>query len=1098
MTYAIGLDIGVASVGWAAIELDANGDPFRIIDLGSRVFQAAEHPKTGASLAAPRRDARSMRRRLRRHRHRLDRIRQAMLKAGLLSQEELDHLYDGKLPDIYALRVRALDEAVSRTEFARILLHLAQRRGFRSNKKSEEAAAEKDKEQGKLLAAVKENEELLVKSEYRTAGEMMLLDSRFAGHKRNQGGEYLCTLPRTAIVQEAEAIFAAQRRFGSTFAAPELEKTYLDILQSQRSFADGPGPGSPYKGSNEEFNVGLCTLESESGEKRAPKACYSFELFSLLQALNNMRIESNRESRPLTADERQRLIALAHSTAAPSYDRLRKELGLSEEELFKGLPYGKSDPTEVEKKRKFDHLRAYHQIRKALDKVTKGRIRALSHSQLDTIGEVFTLNLEDAEAEKRLLAAGLTAYDTDALLRGLTGFRGRGHISLTACNKLNPLLEQGLSYKDACAAVGYDHRAHTDTERTALLHPTQQDYANITSPVVLRAVSQTVKVINALVRKYGSPVRLNIEQARELSRTFDERRQMERDMDANRQLNEAAMEQLRKDLGIQSPTPQDLVKFKLWKMQGEVCPYTQQHLDIQKLFDPGYVDVDHIIPYSISFDDSYKNKVLVVSAANRQKGNRLPLEYLQGKAREDFIVWVNANVKDHRKRQRLLKEHLSEQEKGEFKERALQDTKAMERFLYNYIRDHLLFTSLPGYKKLNHVIAVNGAVTAELRKRWGLSKVRADGDTHHALDAVVVACTTQGMIQRISEYAAHREIRWYFSEDGSYRIDPRTGEAKETTPKPWPHFKAELEARLADDPAAALEALHLATYPPHILQQVKPVFVSRMPDHKVTGPAHDATVYKYIQPHEDTLVRKYPLTKLSIDSESGEIEGYPDYAKKSDILLYNALKERLLAFGNNAQKAFGGPEPFRKPKADGTPGPVVKKVPLEKKSLMSIPIQDRTGRAEHTSMVRVDVFRVEGDGYYLVPIYIADTLAKELPNKAIVAKKPCSAWKPMNDINFMFSLYDGDLIHVRTKKPMTMTLVSKDSSLPKDSLITDAFLYYKGCNRDSGSIFVITDRNTYKIDSLGVKTLPLIEKYQVDVLGNYTKVNRETRQTFGR
>ncbi|MBQ8610127.1 MAG: type II CRISPR RNA-guided endonuclease Cas9 [Oscillospiraceae bacterium] len=1091
MNYAIGLDIGVASVGWAAIELDANGDPFRIIDLGSRVFQTAEHPKTGASLAAPRRDARSMRRRLRRHRHRLDRIQQAMLKAGLLSQEELDHLYNGKLPDIYALRVRALDEAVSRTEFARILLHLAQRRGFRSNKKSEEAAAEKDKEQGKLLAAVKENETLL--AQYRTAGEMMLLDSRFAGHKRNQGGEYLCTLPRTAIVQEAEAVFAAQRRFGSTFAAPELEKTYLDILQSQRSFADGPGPGSPYKGSNEEFNVGLCTLEPESGEKRAPKACYSFELFSLLQALNNMRIESNRESRPLTADERQRLIALAHSTAAPSYERLRKELGLSEEDLFKGLPYGKSDPTEVEKKRKFDHLRAYHQIRKALDKVSKGRIRALSHSQLDTIGEVFTLNLEDAEAEKRLLAAGLTAYDTDALLRGLTGFRGRGHISLMACNKLNPLLEQGLSYADACAAVGYDHRAHTDTERTALLHPTQQDYANITSPVVLRAVSQTVKVINALVRKYGSPVRLNIEQARELSRTFDERRQMERDMDANRQLNEAAMEQLRKDLGIQSPTPQDLVKFKLWKMQGEVCPYTQQHLDIQKLFDPGYVDVDHIIPYSISFDDSYKNKVLVVSAANRQKGNRLPLEYLQGKAREDFIVWVNANVKDHRKRQRLLKEHLSEQEKGEFKERALQDTKAMERFLYNYIRDHLLFTSLPGYKKLNHVIAVNGAVTAELRKRWGLSKVRADGDTHHALDAVVVACTTQGMIQRISEYAAHRENRWYFSEDGSYRIDPRTGEAKETTPKPWPHFRAELEARLADDPAAALEALHLATYPPHILQQVKPVFVSRMPDHKVTGPAHKATVFSAKAADEGMIVYKARLSELKLDKD-GEIADY--YMPDSDRLLYNALKQQLIRYGGDAKKAFAGD--FYKPKADGTPGPLVKSVKLIEKSTLNVPVQKNTGIAAHDTMVRVDVFHVEGDGYYLVPIYVADTLKRELPNKAIIAYKPYTEWKEMKEKHFIFSLYPGDLIRVTAKKSMKMALCNKESTLPKELLIKDAYLYYESCCISTGAVSVKTDRRTYKIDSLGVKTLPLIEKYQVDVLGNYTKVNRETRQTFGR
>lgn len=1088
MNYAIGLDIGVASVGWAAIELDANGDPFRIIDLGSRIFQAAEHPKTGASLAAPRREARSARRRLRRHRHRLDRIQQVILNEALLSQAELEHLYDGKLSDIYALRVRALDEAVSRQEFARILLHLAQRRGFLSNRKS----AAKDPKAGELLKGVQKNEERLI--EYRTAGEMFFKHEDFAGHKRNQGIEHLCTLPRAAVIQEAVLLFAAQRNFGCNFATTTFEEKYLAILQSQRSFADGPGPGSPYKGSNEEFNVGLCTLEPESAnQKRAPKACYSFELFSLLQALNNMRIESNRESRALTPDERQRLLTLAHTTAAPSYEKLRKELGLSDGELFKGLPYGKNDPIEVEKKRKFDHLRAYHQIRKALDKVNKGRIRTLSVPQMDAIGEIFTLNLEDTEAEARLLAAGLTTFDADALLRNLTGFRGRGHICLLACSKLNPLLEQGLSYDKACAAVGYDHRAHTETERTVLLHPTPKDYANITSPVVVRAVSQTVKVINALVRKYGSPTRLHIEQARELSRDFEERHRMEKDMEANRALNEKAMEQLRKDFGIQSPTGQDLVKFKLWQMQGETCPYTQQHLDIHRLFKPGYVDVDHIIPYSISFDDSYKNKVLVVSAANREKGNRLPLEYLQGKARENFIVWVNANVKDSRKRQRLLKERLTEQEKTEYKERALQDTKAMERFLYNYIRDHLAFASLPGYKKVNRVVAVNGAVTAELRKRWGLNKVRADGDTHHALDAVVIACTTQGMIQRISEYAAHRETRWYFSEDGSYRIDPRTGEAKETTPKPWPRFKDELEARLADDPAARLEELHFATYPPHILQQVKPVFVSRMPDHKVTGPAHKATVFSARAADDGMIIYKAKLTELKLDKD-GEIADY--YMPDSDRLLYNALKQALVRCGGDAQRAFA--DGFRKPKADGTPGPLVKGVKLIEKSTLNVPVQKNTGIAAHDTMVRVDVFHVEGDGYYLVPIYVADTLKSELPNKAIVAYKPYAEWKEMKDENFIFSLYPGDLIRVVTKKPMKMALCNKESTLPKEYLTKDALLYYGGCCISTGAISVETDHRTYKIDSLGVKTLPLIEKYQVDVLGNYTKVTRETRQTFGR
>lgn len=118
--YAIGLDIGITSVGWAVVALDFAEKPCGILKMGSRIFDAAEQPKTGASLALPRREARSMRRRLRRHRHRNERIRNLLVQKGLVSEAELNTLFEGTLEDIYALRVRALDEAVSRQEMARI------------------------------------------------------------------------------------------------------------------------------------------------------------------------------------------------------------------------------------------------------------------------------------------------------------------------------------------------------------------------------------------------------------------------------------------------------------------------------------------------------------------------------------------------------------------------------------------------------------------------------------------------------------------------------------------------------------------------------------------------------------------------------------------------------------------------------------------------------------------------------------------------------------------------------------------------------------------------------------------------------------------
>lgn len=64
--YGIGLDIGIASVGWAVVALNEDAEPYGLIRCGSRVFDKAEQPKTGDSLAASRREARSTRRRLRR------------------------------------------------------------------------------------------------------------------------------------------------------------------------------------------------------------------------------------------------------------------------------------------------------------------------------------------------------------------------------------------------------------------------------------------------------------------------------------------------------------------------------------------------------------------------------------------------------------------------------------------------------------------------------------------------------------------------------------------------------------------------------------------------------------------------------------------------------------------------------------------------------------------------------------------------------------------------------------------------------------------------------------------------------------------------
>ncbi|MGI6249706.1 MAG: type II CRISPR RNA-guided endonuclease Cas9 [Acutalibacteraceae bacterium] len=1095
MAYAIGLDCGITSVGYAVLELDSNEEPCRIIRLGSRIFTAAENPKDGSSLAKPRREARSARRRLRRHRFRLELIKDLITQKGLLSREELDSLFEGRLTDIYQLRTEALDRALTNEELARVMIHLAQRRGFKSNRKADTA----DKEAGKLLAAVTENDNLMKEKGYRTVGEMYYKDPVYSEVKRNKGEKYLNTVSRAHVEAEARLIFEKQEQFGQAFATQENSEEYLGILLFQRSFDEGPGGNSPYGGAQIEKMIGKCTFFPD--EKRAVKASYSFQLFSLLQAINHIRIVCNGETRVLTEDERKLIADLAIESPDINYLRIRKKLALPDEAMFTGVRYEKGKEEENEKKKKFNFLKPYHEVRKAL--ATAGLdIKDYDKDRLNIIGYIFTVYKNEDKLRAALAENGFNEKEIEALLN-LPSFTKTGHISVKACDLIIPHLQEGMTYDKACAEAGLDFRGAENPEKLKTLPARTEDMDDIKNPVVLRAISQTVKVINAIIREQDeSPVFINIELAREMAKTLDERREAESSMKDNMAYNERIKEEIKNHFGTINPTGMDIVKLKLFKEQDGRCPYSLKSLDYERLFEVGYVDIDHIVPYSISFDDSYKNKVLVLSEENRQKGNRLPMEYLEGQRKEDFIVWVNGSVKNFRKRQFLLKAKVTDEDLENFKVRNLQDTQHLSSFLMNYIRKNLDFApSVTGKKK--RVTAVNGAVTSYMRKRWGIQKIREDGDLHHAVDAVVVGCVTDGIIRRVSEYSKRRESYAYTGENNEIAVDKRTGEVKARFPAPWPHFRQELDIRLSNNPARLLNEKMLPNYMDVEIENIKPCFVSRMPNRKVTGAAHKDTVRSPKALSEGMVISKKAISELKLDKD-GEIEGY--YNPSSDRLLYAAVKERvelLEALKKDGSKAgkerykTALSEPLYKPKADGSPGPLVKKVKIVEKTSLMVEVNFGKGVAAHDTMVRVDIFFVEGEGYYFVPIYVADTVKDELPNRASVAYKPYDEWKLMDDKDFIFSLYPDDLIRVTAKKDYKMALVNKDSTLPKEKLCNGEMLYYRGAGISVASIQVVNHDNTYIINNMGIKTLVNIEKYQTDVLGNYHRVKNEKRQRFG-
>ena len=1067
--YRLGLDIGTTSVGAAILNIDHYGEPNRIIDMHVRTFEAAENTKDGSSLAAPRREARGARRRNRRHKHRLDRIKALIQSEGIYTKEKLDSLYHAKgniLMDIYQIRYESLERKLNNEELTRLLIHFAQRRGFKSNRKNEK----KGSDEGKLLAATADNEKYLKEKGYRTVGEMLWKDERFAENKRNKGGDYSNTFLRSQLREEIGIIFEKQKAFGSLYVTDAFSEKYLKILFSQRAFEEGPGEESPYAGNQIEKMVGKCTFEKE--EKRASKATYTFELFNLWQKINSIGILQDGMKRRLTDDERNKLFALCHKAEKVDYKRIRKELELGQDALFSNLTYGRKEVEEVEAA-KFQYLPVYHEMRRAFDKISKNHVLQISNTQRDLIGTAITYYKTDDKIQQALLEGNFSKEEINAIL-GMKNFSKFGNLSVKAMQKVIPYLEKGLTYDKACEQAGYDFRAHNVAEKKKYLPKLPQNTYDITSPVVKRAINQTIKVVNEIIKRHGSPAAVNIELAREMSKSFKDRKRIEKEQKDNAAQNQKIYDEIKDTFHVAQPSGQDIVKYKLWQEQDCKCVYTGQPIKAENLFVPGYYEVDHIIPYSISFDDSYTNKVLVLTKANRDKGNRIPMQYVADK--EEYEIRVNTLIKNRAKREKLLKPILTEEDMGEMKQRSLQDTQFITRFMMNYIKDYLLFDE--AYDRKQRVTAVNGRVTAYMRKRWGINKVREDGDLHHSVDAVVVACITPGIVQMVTEYAKREENRYLNKDDVAMR---------ERFPMPWPEFSTELDIRTCKEPKEMLQKVSLANYQDVDIDSIKPIFVSRMTKKKVTGQAHKETIRAYREVDgKMRTVTKTSIQELKLDKD-GEIERY--YNPSSDILLYELLRSRLKGAGGNGKEAF--PEGFvYKPTPNGGVAPKVKKVKICAVSNLNISVN--YGVAANGDMVRIDLYYVEGEGYYFIPIYISDLMKEELPKKACVPHKEYHDWKNMKDEDFLYSIYPNDLLYIKSSTPKKF---AKKRGEKKDSFeAEEAFVYYREAGISGATITVETHDNNYTIQSLGVKTLSRIEKYHVDVLGNKYKAAVEERK----
>ena len=1127
-----GFDIGIASVGWAVL------NEKRIVDLGVRAFDKAETAKEGESLNLTRRTARLLRRRLRRRAWRLTKLARLLKKTGLINDVNILKQPPVKgfvTPSLWQLRVEALDRRLLPEEWARVIYHLCKHRGFHWVSKAEKLKDEEGaSESGKVKKGLAATSKIMKEKNYRTVAEMVLAE--FPQAQRNKQGEYDKALERELLSAEFIKLFDAQRGFNNLHVTEELQAKLLDrktgLFWTQKSSLSGEALLKM---------LGHCTFEK--AEYRAPKASFSAERHVWLTKLNNCRIVVDGVTRSLNEQERRLALPMPYAQASDlTYKQLRsaliKEGLLPDSFKFTGLSY--PSVIQLEDKAKDPEttalvkIAAFQELRTTLKKAGletewESMVGAAVDGKpelLDQIAWVLSVYKEDEEVEREL--AKLPLPNTKTMTEALNGIRFDkfSNLSLKALRNIVPHMEQGLRYDEALALIPeYGHhsqlQAHGE-DAQKYLPPFysgrdkqgrlifNEDMNVPRNPVVLRALNQSRKVMNALIKKYGAPHQVHIEMARDLSRPLDERRKIETEQKEYRERNEKDRATFNAEYNTTGTLKgRDYEKWQLYREQQGKCAYSNEPLDLNRLFEMKYVEIDHALPYSRSFDDSKNNKVLVLVKENQDKGNRTPYEYLGGVENSErwraFVAFVDGN-KSYRsaKRNRLLKKDFGDKEAEGFRDRNLNDTRYICRFFKNYVER---FLKLADTSESKRCVVVSGQLTAFLRARWGLAKVRSDSDRHHALDAMVVAACSHSMVKRMSDYSRRKELEKV--REGF--VDIETGEVVNPAmfdqlnahfPNPWEHFYHEVKARLYTDDLAELRTHleKLGNYSDEDLVMVKPLFVSRAPQRLNSGAAHKETIYG--QPErlkaQGGVTQKIAVTRLTLKDMDSLIDPHRNAklyesiaawltkrdtnekrAKEIEASLGRGKERRAMTAAEKAEIELLRALP-RKPTNDDRQGPVVRTVTAVIDKLSGIPI--RGGVAKNDSMLRVDVF-TKVSKFHLVPVYVNHAVAKELPNRAIVAFKDEDEWTLIDEtFAFCFSIYPNDFLKITQKnKPVLMG-------------------YYSSCHRGTGSVNVWAhDRNIAIgkegiIEGIGVKTALSLEKFNVDVLGNLYQAPKEERR----
>lgn len=911
----VGLDLGSNSVGWAVVEM--NGDKLeRIHGMGSRIIPMGDEKKEfeqGAKITknAGRRQKRSMRRNNQRYKLRRTNLVKVLQAIGAWPEGLGDPAKPGQrmlsASELYGLRAKAADEAITMEELGRVLYHMNQRRGYKdigdlmdelqgkeAEMEEKDSKVSREVEEVEIVEVVVEDakgkkeilrvtlsdgregtttsqsfKELVGKKEYievktkrtkkgdtiefyRTSVTDWLknkdkLDQAIEDSGLHPGQFFHREFLKDPLNRVRERI-VLRERFRSEFDAiwntqsqahPALTDSahrdkVLDLLIPRNQLLRKQWADKDLGRIIKDFVIyyqrplrsqvktkGQCRFERKPV---MPVSSPVYQLFRIWQQVNNIRLRDRyMKEQELSPAEKNKLVhyLIVHEKLDP--ERVVKELKRDKEGLETNLRGAIPGHQTMGKLRKY--LKTTASWERLVNEAAT--VQHMEHSLLFRLWHILYSIPEEEHRKSALEGIKDIPAEVVAELAKVRFERKHGAVSARAAQHILPLMVcgdawsieamservqrrvqqvidgrgtedmkeemrravadltslehyQGLPYWLASTVVYGDHRAKTGAMLQAPDEIKIMPRGFLRNPVVEQVVNEAMMVVRDIWSTYGKPTSFRIELARALRQNQEQRAHTYRNNDNRDRARKKVVAELTAKHGLPKPSRKDIEKYELWEQQKHHCMYSGKPIQAADLFNNRVVDVDHIIPRSLFYDDSLQNKVLCFrseNAGDTGKNNLLAVPFMKAKgqgAYEDYVARIHNLYLPPGKRKYLLAEEVPES----FINRQLNET----RYIGTEVRDML--------QRIAPVNVTLGQVTDALKNEWGLNKVYKEvlrprferlerivgrplieelpgrnghGDIrmegydkridhrHHALDALVVALTRQGYIQRLAK-----------------------------------------------------------------------------------------------------------------------------------------------------------------------------------------------------------------------------------------------------------------------------------------------------------------------------------------------------------